>query len=73
MVILTECVSDFGGAALLPPHEAREHMLIRSALRASPAAPEKPVQPEGSSPPNSRGREQDFPRGVLALNRLSRS
>ena len=25
-LILTECISDLGGAALLPPNEAREHM-----------------------------------------------
>jgi hypothetical protein len=33
-LILTECISDFGGAALLPPNEAREHMLTPISLES---------------------------------------
>ena len=70
-LILTGCISDFGGAASLPPSEAREHMLMQISLESLVRRSRETSATRGKLAPNSRGREQDFLRGVLALNRLS--
>ncbi len=72
-LILTECVSEFGGAALLPPNEAREYMLMPISLESLVRCSREASATRGKLAPHSRRREQDFPRGALALNQLSRS